>query len=78
VLPKGFLASLPARWVQQGTIMKKLAWTALVTAVSTAAAYGAVRALELMWRRVTKEPPPPMPWWARFVVGKTTKAATPS
>jgi len=58
--------------------MKKLAWTALVTAVSAAATAVAVRALDLMWRRVTKEAPPPMPWWARFVVGKTTKAATPS
>jgi hypothetical protein len=55
--------------------MKKLAWTALVTAVSAAAVRVALRALDLMWRRVTKEAPPPTPRWARFLVGKTTKAA---
>ncbi|HEX5064425.1 MAG TPA: hypothetical protein VFV99_33850 [Kofleriaceae bacterium] len=56
--------------------MKKLAWTALVTAVSTAAARLAVRALVRMWRQVTKENPPPTSRWAQFLVGKTTKAVT--
>jgi len=56
--------------------MKKLAWTALVTAVSAAATTVAVRALDRMWRLVTNEPPPPTPRWARFLVGKTTKAVT--
>jgi hypothetical protein len=59
--------------------MKKLAWTALVTVVSAAVTRVAVRALERMWRSVTKEAPPPSPFWARFLIGKTTKAAaTPS
>jgi len=55
--------------------MKKLAWTALVTVVSAVATRLAVRALDLMWRGVTKEAPPPIPWWARMIVGKTTKTA---
>jgi hypothetical protein len=55
--------------------MKKLAWTALVAVVSAVATRVAVRALDRMWRVVTKEPPPPSPFWARFLVGKTTKAA---
>jgi len=59
--------------------MKKLAWTALVTAVSAVATRLAVRALDLMWRRVTKHAPPPMPRWAQFLVGKTmNSAAMPS
>jgi hypothetical protein len=58
--------------------MKKLAWTALVTAVSALASRFAVRALERLWRGVTKQTPPPTPWWARLLVGKTTKAALPA
>jgi hypothetical protein len=54
--------------------MKKLAWTALVTAVSAIATRLAVRALDRMWRRVTNEAPPPTPLWARLLVGKTMKA----
>lgn len=55
--------------------MKKLAWTALVAVASALAARYAVRALGLAWRRVAKEEPPPMPRWAKFVVGKTLKTA---
>jgi hypothetical protein len=59
--------------------MKKLVWTALVAAVSAIVTRVAVRALERVWRRVTKEGPPPEPRWARFVVGRTMKlAASPS
>jgi hypothetical protein len=36
--------------------MSKQPWTALVTAVSAAATGLAVRALDSMWRRRTKEP----------------------
>ncbi len=50
--------------------MKKLLWTVLVAAVSAACAGAAVRALEWAWRRVTKRPPPEMPSWARFLIGK--------
>lgn len=56
--------------------MKKLVWTALVAALTAAAARLAVRAAERVWRYVTTENPPPMPRWAKFVVGKTAKAAT--
>ena len=58
--------------------MKKLAWTALVTVGSALAARAAVRALDRLWRRVTKEEPPPSPRWMKFLVGKTTNAALPS
>jgi hypothetical protein len=54
--------------------MKKLAWTALVTVVSAVASRVAVRALVRVWRRVTKEDPPAMPGWMKFLVGKTTNA----
>jgi hypothetical protein len=57
--------------------MKKLAWTALVTVVSAAAARLAVRALDRLWRGVTKQPPPPTARWAQFLVGKTTKLPAP-
>ncbi|HEY5924253.1 MAG TPA: hypothetical protein VIV11_21395 [Kofleriaceae bacterium] len=53
--------------------MKKLAWAALVTAVSAVATRIAVRALDRMWRSVTKEAPPATPLWARLLVGKTMK-----
>jgi hypothetical protein len=56
--------------------MKKLAWTALVMAVSGVASRIAVRALNRMWRSVTKSDPPPTPRWAQLLVGKTTKVAT--
>ena len=55
--------------------MKKLAWTALVTLASALATRVAVRALDLVWRRATNEAPPPIPRWAHFLVGKTTKQA---
>jgi hypothetical protein len=55
--------------------MKKLAWTALVTAVSAITTRLTVRALDRLWRRVTNETPPPMPFWARLLVGKTSNAA---
>jgi hypothetical protein len=59
--------------------MKKLAWTALVAVGSAVASRLAVRALERLWRSVTKEAPPPRPAWARFLIGKTTNAvASPS
>jgi hypothetical protein len=53
--------------------MRKLLWTALVAAGSTACAAAAVRALDWAWRKVAKEPPPDMPAWARFLVGKPLK-----
>ncbi|HEU4614245.1 MAG TPA: hypothetical protein VFS15_19255 [Kofleriaceae bacterium] len=56
--------------------MKKLAWTALVAAVSAVMTRVAVRALERMWRRVTKENPPPQPFWAKFLVGRTMRLAS--
>ncbi len=74
-LPKGFLGTVPARRLHDSTTMKKLAWTALVMVVTAAASRLAVRALDRLWRGVTKEPPPPPTRWARFLVGKTTKAA---
>jgi len=49
--------------------MRKLVWTALVSAVSAAAAALAVRALDRVWRQVTSESPPEPPKWARFLVG---------
>jgi hypothetical protein len=50
--------------------MRKLLWTALVATVSAACASAAVRALEWAWRRATKRPPPDIPGWAHFLVGK--------
>jgi hypothetical protein len=55
--------------------MKKLAWTAVVIGVSALASRIAVRALNRLWRSVTKTNPPPTPRWAQFLVGKTTKVA---
>lgn len=49
--------------------MKRLAWTALVTAVSALAAAAAARFLDRLWRGVAREPPPEMPRWARWLVG---------
>ena len=56
--------------------MKKLVWTALAAAMSTAAAAGALRLLAYMWRKSTHEDPPESPWWARWLVGKPLKAGT--
>jgi len=53
--------------------MRKLLWTALVAAGTAACAAAAVRALDWAWRKVMKEPPPEMPAWARFFVGKPLK-----
>jgi hypothetical protein len=50
--------------------MRKLVWTVLVATVSAACASAAVRALEWAWRRATKRPPPDIPTWAHFLVGK--------
>ncbi len=55
--------------------MKKLAWTALVAVVSALATRVAVRAIDRLWRGVTNEAPPPEPFWAKFVVGRVSKAA---
>ena len=46
--------------------MKKLIWTALATFASTASAALAVRALDVAWRRLLREPPPGAPRWARM------------
>jgi hypothetical protein len=54
--------------------MKKLIWTALATAVTAASAALAVRVLDRLWRRLAHEPPPQMPGWARFFVGKPLKS----
>jgi len=58
--------------------MKKLAWAALVTVVSAAATRVAVRALDRLWRGVTKQRPPATPGWMKYFVGKSTKAALPT
>jgi hypothetical protein len=49
--------------------MRKLLWTVLATAVSTACAAAAVRGLAWAWRKVAKENPPDMPGWG-FLIGK--------
>jgi hypothetical protein len=54
--------------------MKKLMWTALVTLASAASAALTARAVDRLWRKAMKEPPPPIPWWARWAVGKPVKA----
>jgi hypothetical protein len=53
--------------------VKKLIWTALAALTSTAAAALAIRALNYTWRRVTHEPPPEQPKWARLLVGMPVK-----
>ena len=53
--------------------MKKLIWTALASALSAAAAALALRALDRVWRRVTREDPPEMPAWSRLLVGMPLK-----
>jgi hypothetical protein len=50
--------------------MKKLIWTALVATATAASAAVAARLLDRGWRQLFKEPPPEMPGWARFLVGK--------
>jgi hypothetical protein len=50
--------------------VKRLIWTVLVAAVTTATAGLAARLLDRAWRRLIKEPPPEMPSWARLLVGK--------
>ncbi|HLU67337.1 MAG TPA: hypothetical protein VKZ63_13725 [Kofleriaceae bacterium] len=46
--------------------MKKLIWAGAVTVVSALGAALAVRALDAVWRRLTHEPPPGTPRWARL------------
>ena len=53
--------------------MKKLIWTALASALSAAAAALTLRALDRVWRRVTKEQPPDSPAWHRLLVGLPLK-----
>ena len=50
--------------------MKKLVWTLLLTAATTAAAALASRALESLWRRLLHERPPGGSKWARRFFGK--------
>jgi hypothetical protein len=54
--------------------MKRLLWTVLVSAVTAATAALAARLLERAWRRIVHEPPPEMPAWAHFFVGKPLKS----
>lgn len=56
--------------------MKKLLWTALAAAVTTAAASAAMRLLRYMWRKSTHEDPPEQPRWAQLLVGKPLKSGT--
>jgi hypothetical protein len=49
---------------------KKIAWTALMAIVSTAAAGLGARLAARMWTKFAHEPPPPMPKWSRFLIGK--------
>jgi hypothetical protein len=49
--------------------MKKVIWTGLVVVTSAVSAAYAVRALDALWRRVTHEPPPESPRWARLLMG---------
>jgi hypothetical protein len=53
--------------------MRKLLWTLLTTAVSTACAAAAVRALEWAWRRIEKQDPPARGRWA-FLIRKPLRS----
>lgn len=50
--------------------MKKVLWAVLVTGTSALAATLAARGIDKAWRAIAKEPPPDMPWWARWLVAK--------
>lgn len=50
--------------------MKRLAWTALLTAASALAAAATARPMDRLWRSVTHEAPPDRPAWARWLLGK--------
>jgi hypothetical protein len=54
--------------------MKKLLWTSLLMVSSAAAATITGRAMTRLWRIVTDEQPPEMPWWAKWLVGKPLRA----
>jgi len=50
--------------------MKRLVWTALLTAASAFGAAAAARLMDRLWRSVAHEPPPERPGWARWLLGK--------
>ena len=64
---------IAARALHFPAVMKKLVWTALVTAASAMTAALVARVLDRAWRRIVKEAPPEMPRWARMLVGKPLK-----
>jgi hypothetical protein len=50
--------------------MKRVTWTIMIVAMSTAAAALASRAARSLWSGATGEQPPEVPWWAKlFVAG---------
>ncbi len=50
-------------------MIKKVIWTALVTAASAGSSMLAVRGVHFLWRALAKESPPEVPRWARILVG---------
>jgi hypothetical protein len=54
--------------------MKKIAWTIVMTMASAAGAALAARAANLVWRKVTNEPPPTPQWWARWLIARPVQA----
>ena len=54
---------------------KKIAWTAIMAIVTTAAASLGARLAARLWTNFAHEPPPPLPKWSRFLVGKPLRRA---
>ena len=53
--------------------MKKLLWTGLAAITTAVASAVALRMLASAWTRVTHEPPPEMPKWAKLAVAPLRK-----
>ncbi len=57
-------------------MLRKIAWTALVTVTSTLAATLAARASRELWRRMAKSEPPESSGFVKLLVGKPLRRGT--